>query len=322
MFEISLNVNQSNQRLDKVLKKVLREAPPSFIYKQLRKKNITLNRQKALGNEITVYGDTVQFYLSQETYDKMRGLGSAAGALRVDSLDVTFPEIPILYEDSDVCIFVKPAGILSQKAVDTDFSINEWVIWHAKEIGLISDSVFETFKPSVCNRLDRNTGGIMAAGLSMKGLQVLSELFRERDLEKYYYAMVRGRLTEKKLVTAWLLKDEQLNRVKIYQDEVPGSRLIRTEYEPVALYEDRTLLRVHLLTGRSHQIRAHLSAIGYPIIGDPKYGDPAVNMDYGLFRQCLYAYYLRFPECELPGISGKTFQTEVPADWPLGPAEV
>jgi len=319
MFEISLNVNQSNQRLDKVLKKVLREAPPSFIYKQLRKKNITLNRQKALGNEITVYGDTVQFYLSQETYDKMRGVGNSAEA--APDLDVSFPEIRILYEDSDVCIFVKPAGILSQKAVDTDFSINEWVIWHAKERGIISDSDFETFKPSVCNRLDRNTEGIMAAGLSLKGLQVLSELFRNRDMEKYYYALVRGSLTEKKLVSAWLLKDERTNRVRIFQRETPGAKPIRTEYEPLALFGDRTLLLVHLLTGRSHQIRAHLSAVGYPILGDPKYGDAAMNMKYGLFRQCLCACYLRFPECDLPGISGKTFQTEVPEDWPLGPAE-
>jgi len=317
MFEINLNINQSNQRLDKVLKKILREAPPSFIYKQLRKKNITLNRQKALGNEITVCGDTVQFFLSRETYDKMRGVSPAAVPL-----DMSFPEIPILYEDNDVCIFVKPAGILSQKAVETDVSVNEWVIWHARERGLISDSAFETFKPSICNRLDRNTGGIMAAGLSLRGLQVLSRLFKDRSLEKYYYALVKGRLTEKKQVSAWLYKDERLNRVKIYQDEVAGAKYIRTEYEPVALFEDRTLLCVHLLTGRSHQIRAHLSAIGYPILGDPKYGDTAMNMNYGRFRQCLFAFYLRFPECELPGISGKSFQTEVPADWPLGPAEV
>ena len=140
MIEISLNTNQSNQRLDKVLKKVLREVPMSFIYKQLRKKNITLNRQKAVGNEITVYGDTVQFFFTQETYDKLRGLNST-----VEALSVSFPEIPILYEDNDVCIFIKPAGILSQKAVDSDFSVNEWVIWHAKERGLISDSDFETF---------------------------------------------------------------------------------------------------------------------------------------------------------------------------------
>jgi len=321
MIEISLNLNESNQRLDKVLKKVLKKAPPGFIYKQLRKKNITLNRQKALGNEITVYGDTVQFFLSQDTYDKMRGLSEQEEPSSA-ALDLSFPEIPILYEDNDVCIFVKPAGILSQKAVDSDFSVNEWVIWHAQERGLLSDSAFETFRPAVCNRLDRNTGGIMAAGLSMKGLQVLSELFRRRDLEKYYLALVKGRLDEKKEVSAWLYKDERLNRVKIYRERIAGGKPIRTEYEPLQFFEDRTLIRVHLLTGRSHQIRAHLSALGYPILGDPKYGDRAFNMNYGLFRQCLFAYYIRFPECDLPGISGKTFQTEVPKDWPLGPAEV
>ena len=301
-------------RLDKVLRKVLKNAPKSFIYKMLRKKNITLNHEKAYGSEITVFGDTIRMFFSDETYNKMRG-----EAPDVADLKPGFPEIPILYEDNDVLIFVKPAGILSQKAEGKDFSVNEWVLYHARERGITSNSEFETFKPSVCNRLDRNTSGIMAAGLSLRGLKTLSRIFRERELEKYYYALVAGRVEESRYEEGYLIKNEKTNQVRILKEQIPGSHLIKTSYTPVKWYDHKaTLLKVHLITGRSHQIRAHLRSLGHPIIGDPKYGDPRINVDFGVFNQCLHAYYLKFPECDLPGISGKEFETEVPKDWPHG----
>ncbi len=312
MIEITLSANQSNQRLDKVLKKLLKEAPDSFIYKMLRKKNITLNGVKAIGSEKTVAGDRLQFFLSDETFQKMRGSRET-----VISEAPSFPEIPIIYEDSDVCLFVKPVGILSQKALPTDYSVNEWVIYHAKEQGLISDSGFETFRPSVCNRLDRNTGGIMAAGLSEKGLQVLSGIFRDRSIHKFYYALVKGQITEEALIDGYLVKDEKTNRVRIYKKAVFDSKPIRTRYTPVKVMKDRTLLKVELLTGRSHQIRAHLSSCGHPILGDPKYGDIQWNMQNKRMSQCLFAFKVVFPECELPGISCRTFEEPVPSDWPL-----
>ncbi|MBR6322064.1 MAG: RluA family pseudouridine synthase [Lachnospiraceae bacterium] len=317
MIEITLGMNQSNQRLDKVLFKHLSAAPKSFVYKMLRKKNITLNGGKALGSEITVFGDSVQFYLSEETYEKMRGVKKVP-----DLSDISFPEIEILYEDDDVCIFVKPAGILSQKATQFDISVNEWVVVHARRSGLISDSDFESFRPSVVNRLDRNTSGIMCAGLSIRGLQELSAMFRGRTVEKYYYALVSGVISEKTDYRSWLWKDERTNKVRIYRNNLSGAQEIHTEAEPVCIYKDRTLLLVRLHTGKSHQIRAQLAAAGHPIIGDPKYGDPAVNRRYGLDQQCLHACRIVFPEgAGLPALSGKTIETEVPASWPLGTAE-
>ena len=316
MIEISLGIHQAGKRLDKVLKRHLKEAPDSFIYKMLRKKNITLNHEKAVGDEKTVAGDTVQFYLSQETYDKMRGGPEGQTA----DPDPTFPEIRVLYEDSDVCIFVKPPGILSQKARPEDFSINEWVIWHSVEAGIVSASDFESFRPSVVNRLDRNTGGIMCAGMSERGLQVLSELFRTRQVKKTYAALVRGKIEAEQDLTAYLLKDPYTNRVTIYNNHVKDSKEIRTVITPVKNFKDRTLVHVRLLSGRSHQIRAQLRHISHPILGDPKYGDPAFNMKYGILMQCLYAYRLEFPATVLSGISGKTFSVEVPEEWPLGPA--
>ncbi len=314
MFEISLSVNQSNQRLDRVLARYLKSAPKSFIYKMLRKKNITLNGEKAVGNEKTVAGDRIQFFFSQETYDKMRG-GDAA--IPVPNAD--FPEIPVLYEDSDVLIFVKPQGILSQKASANDFSVNEWVLFRAQEKGLYTISDYALFKPSVANRLDRNTGGIMCAGLSEPGLQALSEMFRVRSVQKYYLALVKGDVEEPKEICGYLLKDEKTNKVRIYQSPYPGAKEIRTAFTPVRRYGDRTLLFIDLLTGRSHQIRAHLSSLGHPILGDTKYGDNRFNIEYGRFRQCLFACRLTFPDpCALPQLSGRTFNAEVPEDWPLG----
>ena len=316
MIEISLGIHQAGRRLDKVLKKHLKAAPDSFIYRMLRKKNITLNHERAVGDERTVAGDTVQFYLSQETYDKMRGEQAA-----LPDAPTSFPEIPVLYEDSDVCIFVKPPGILSQKARPEDISVNEWVIWHSVEEGIVSASDFESFRPAVANRLDRNTGGIMCAGLSERGLMVLSEMFREHRIEKTYAALVRGRIEEERDLTAYLIKDPYTNSVTIYGNQVKDSKKIRTVVRPMKNFRDRTLLEVHLLSGRTHQIRAQLAHIGHPILGDPKYGDPAFNMKYGVLMQCLYAYRIEFKTCSLPGISGKSFEVEVPSEWPLGGAE-
>ena len=315
MIEISLGINQSGMRLDRFLSRYLKAAPKGFIYKMLRKKNITLNHERAVGDERTVAGDTVQFYLSQETFDKMRGNGSSS----IDP-EASLPDIRVLYEDSDVCIFVKPPGILSQKAQEKDFSINEWVVLHSVENGLYSASDFETFRPSIANRLDRNTGGIMCAGLSARGLRVLTEMFRERNVEKRYAALVKGRIEDPMDLRAYLLKDPYSNSVTIYQNQVKDSKLIHTKIAPAMIWSDRTLLDVELLTGRSHQIRAQLADIGHPILGDPKYGDPTFNMRYGILTQCLYAYRLKFGECVLPEISGREFVVEVPPEWPLGTA--
>ena len=246
VIEITLGSNQSNQRLDKVLQRHLREAPPGFVYKMLRKKNITLNGEKALGNEQTVFGDTVQFFLSEETYLKMRGKEKPHNIE-----DISFPEIPVLYEDNDVCIFLKPAGILSQKATQYDVSVNEWVVLRARRNGIISDSDFESFRPSVVNRLDRNTSGIMCAGLSLRGLQVLSELFREHRIRKFYYALAAGRIEKPREFSSWLVKDRRTNKVRIYADNVHGAERIHTAVKPLRVYSDRTLLLVEIFTGKS-----------------------------------------------------------------------
>ena len=315
MVEITVSENQNEDRLMKVLRKNLKNAPEPFLYKMLRKRNITLNGKRAEGNERVSTGDRIQVYFSDETYQKMKGEAVAVPMKRVNS-----PKLRILYEDSDVLVFVKPQGMLSQKADPGDFSANDWVLQYAIDKGIISDSEFETFRPSVCNRLDRNTAGIMVAGLSINGLRELSEMFRDRSLKKYYYALVFGETAEKEDVKGYIIKDHGSNKVQVFSEPISrDAEKIHTEYERLYYDEERnmSLLRVHLYTGKCHQIRAHLSSLGHPILGDPKYGNPDFNLFYHKNKQCLLSYKLTFPECKLAGISGKTFELGIPRDWPI-----
>ena len=318
MTEKTITKNEDGRRLDSVLRKVLKDASDGFIYKALRKKSITLNGKKAEGSVRVREGDVVRFWFTDETVRQLSGESSSSGPA-----PEAVPALEILYEDEDVLLFVKPVGLLSQKAVSSDVSANDWVLCHAKEKGLISGSPFETFQPSICNRLDRNTGGIMAAGMSLMGLRVLSELFRDRTLSKKYYAIVLGEVSSQSILHGYLLKDASSNRVEIFDFPGPDRKEIRTGYQPVRYDSeiDLTLLKVKLFTGKTHQIRAHLSSIGHPILGDEKYGIPAVNLQFHRNRQCLFAYEMTFPECELEGVSGRTFKADIPKDWPVRPEE-
>ena len=320
MIEFTVTENLSEQRLDKVLKKILREAPDSFIYRMLREKNITLNKKRAEGSDRTKTGDVIRFYFSDETYRKMRGPEdrdtSASKSSRKSVIPAQLPSV--LFEDEDVLLFLKPPGLKSQKATPEDYSANDWVLERYSERTHTED---DGFRPSVVNRLDRNTGGIMAAGMSLRGLRILSELFRERGLKKYYYTIVKGEAAEEIKAFAWIRKEAGENLSRISFQEVSGSQPIETDWERL-LYDpvrDISLIDVDLVTGKRHQIRAHLSALGHPVLGDPKYGDPALNRKAGLSYQCLFCHKIVFPECALLGVSGKTFKAPVPAEWPLRP---
>ncbi|MBQ6542534.1 MAG: RluA family pseudouridine synthase [Lachnospiraceae bacterium] len=326
MIEFVVTENLSEQRLDKVLKKLLREAPDSFVYRMLREKNITLNKKRAEGSDRTKEGDVIRFYFSDETYRKMGGPLDTEGIKDTSQKTAVSASRPpkgtalpvVLCEDDDVLLFVKPFGLKSQKSSADDYSANDWVLSHYAKRK--SESV-DRFRPSIVNRLDRNTGGIMAAGMSARGLRVLSELFRSRALRKYYYTIVSGEAPESMQAFGWIRKASGENLSIVSKDEVPGSQPIETDwvrliYDPV---RDLSLLKVDLVTGKRHQIRAHLSALGYPVLGDPKYGDPVRNHRFGLSYQCLYCFRVEFPECELKGISGKSFSVPAPLEWPLRP---
>lgn len=310
MQEIRVSENEAGQRLDKLLAKFLKEAPKSFLYKMLRKKNITLNGKKATGQEKLVKGDSVKLFLADETIEKFAG--------KAEKVNYPTTKLNIVYEDQHILLINKPVGMLSQKAKETDVSAVEYVIGYLLSTGSLKEDDLKTFRPSVCNRLDRNTSGLLASGKSLTGLQVLSQLFKERDLKKYYLCLVKGRVTKAERIKGYLYKDEKMNKVRILEHEVPGSSRIETEYKPLRSNGKLSLLEVHLITGKTHQIRSHLSSIGHPIIGDYKYGDQEVNdgfkKKYHVSSQLLHAYRLEFPQMEgtLSYLSGKIFYADVP----------
>ena len=306
---ITVHKQEEGQRLVKLLGAYLKEAPNSFFYKMLRKKNITLNGKKADGTEKLKCGDEIRLFLSDETYEKFAGKVQPKEKFPMAKLN-------IVYEDSNVIFINKPAGMLSQKSVPSDVSLNEYLLGYLEKSGQWKQEESKAFRPSVCNRLDRNTSGMVICGKSMAGLQQMAALLKDRSLHKYYLCLVKGVMTESQHLEGYLLKDENSNQVKIFQKETEGAAHIITEYEPLYTDGEATLLKVTLVTGKSHQIRAHLSSIGHPIIGDPKYGERKVNAffreTHGIKNQMLHAWKLTFPELAEPldNLSEKSFEAE------------
>lgn len=299
MKELVIGKQDANQRLDKYLRKIFAGASAGFLYKMLRKKNITCNGKRAQGKEILGEGDTVQVFFSDETYEKLRGMAqNVAQFAHLCAVDCS--DLVVVYEDNLFLAANKPAGILSQKAKGTDVSMNEKILSYLIRQGCVTRESFSLFHPSVANRLDRNTTGLILAGKTLPGQQYLSGMLKDRSLWKEYHCIVAGELRRPRKLRGYLWKDERKNRVTLLAAERPGAKYIETEYRPLAHGEGGTLLSVHLITGRSHQIRAHLASINHPVIGDLKYGDFNLNRKYDkLFHvkyQLLHAYRMVLPD--------------------------
>ena len=322
MREIVISKNEAGQRLNKLVMKYLNKAPSSFVYRMIRKKNIKLNGGKAVGNEIVYVGDVIQLYLADDTIDSFRDTdvkvttGNAQKKFK--------PEV--IYHDHNILIVNKPAGVLSQKAAKDDYSVNESVIDYLLDNGFITTTQLRTFKPSICNRLDRNTSGLVLCGVSLMGSQELSRIIRERNVDKYYYTIVKGNMRDTQDVTAYLVKDERKNMV-IIRDSVEEVKKasgknefekIHTIFEPIRTNGKYTELKVNLITGKTHQIRAQLQYMGYPVVGDQKYGDRETNIyfrqTYRLRNQLLHCGEVEFTNVTggLDYLTGKTFSAFKP----------
>ena len=318
MQSFQIGSDEAGQRLDKFLRRILPGAGNGFLYKMLRKKNIVLNHKKAEGKEILTAGDTVSLFFSEDTFQLLSGPGDREDVSSYLQAYRNIKGVEILFQDENVLIVNKPAGVLSQKAREDQSSLNEWMIGCLLEQKKLSPETFKGFHPSVLNRLDRNTSGLVLCGISLKGSQLFSRLIRERDIRKYYLTIVKGVLRQKAHITGFLKKDKKTNRVFIRKEEIPGASPIETAYTPLKDNGEFTLLEVELITGKSHQIRAHLASEGHPVLGDEKYGDSAFNQKYraklGVRGQLLHAYLLEFPEQPaLLSLSGKSVFAPLPA---------
>ena len=314
---------QSGQQLDNYLKKLLPQAGTGFLYKMLRKKNITLNGKKAEGSELLRKGDEVKFFFSEETFLKFTGSQEQAEIKTKEYLKAyqKLKGIEVLYEDAHILVLNKPAGILSQKAAPEDSSLNEWMLGYLLQENPSLEKEISSFKPSVCNRLDINTSGIVLCGKSLPGLQYLSQCIKERSVQKFYRTVCTGCLDKGERISGYLKKDEKQNQVQIMEEKPDGedASYIETAYQPILSTNRYTLLEVELITGKTHQIRAHLANIGHPLIGDTKYGEQDCNCymqsTFGLRHQLLHAYRVVFPETENPAgaaLSGKTITAPLP----------
>ena len=313
MQELHVTVKEAGQRLDKLLAKFLNQAPKSFLYKMMRKKNIVLNGKKCTGNEKLKQGDSIKLFFSDETIEKF-----SAGTY-VTPKKEKINMLPIIYEDEQVLLMNKPVGVLSQKAKDSDVSAVEILINYLIETNQLSKEQFRTFHPSICNRLDRNTSGILVAGKTLPALQEMNRFFKERTIAKYYRCLVKGRVIKNEdYIKGYLVKDQKTNKVSITKKKTEEGVPIETEYCVIQSNDEVSLLEVHLITGKTHQIRAHLASIGHPIIGDYKYGDKQINemyrQEYGLKSQLLHAYRLEMPSSDgsLAYLNDKKFVAELP----------
>lgn len=329
MQKFVITKQEAGWRFDKYLKKLLPQAGSGFLYKMLRKKNITLNERKAAGNEVIAVGDSVELFFSEETFLKFSGRSAEQSYRRAFR---ELKDISVVYEDGNILVLNKPAGVLSQKAERDDISLNEWMIGYLLEKGEMTEEGLSRFRPSVCNRLDRNTSGLVLCGKSVRGSQFLSEILRDRSLHKYYVTYAQGRIEREIALDGYLRKEEEENRSEIIGTEAYRSlvaekpevsreyKRIETVIKPLAYLRERdcTELEILLVTGKSHQIRAHLAGIGHPVFGDRKYGwKPAKKDGMELKHQLLHAYRVEFPEeeGEFAYLSGKCLTAPKPEWW-------
>lgn len=301
MREFIIDELEAKQRFDKYLLKLLKKAGKGYIYKMLRKRSITLNGKKVEGNIILNKGDVVRLFMKDETIEEFMGLAAIDSPEMSEykkAYEALKKRLAIVYEDKNVLIINKPAGVLAQKAEAKDFSCNEWLIGYLLETKAITPEQLHTFKPSICNRLDKYTSGLMICGKTLLGTQTMSELIRDRRVRKYYRTIVKGSFTDKLHVKGYLTRDFKTNKVYVSEKELPESEPIETRFFPLKASEKFSYVEVELITGKHHQIRAHVASIGHPILGDYKYGDMRFNEFTKIKHQFLHAYRLEFPKME------------------------
>lgn len=289
MTEITIKKNDAGQRADRFLAKAYPNLKAALICKLMRKKRIKINGAKAEPNVILKEGDVLRFYLSDELLAKEPIKG------KVDFRDVS-PEINVIYEDENILLVDKPVGLVVHEDNDNsaDTLINR-VLSYLYQKGEYDPECENSFVPALVNRIDRNTSGIVIAAKNAEALRVLNQKVRDREIQKLYLCEVIGTpKPDRAVLTAYLKKLSDENRVIISDSRQAGYLTIKTKYRVLESNGELSLVEVDLLTGRTHQIRAHFAHIGHPLLGDGKYGDNAINKRYHAKTQALCSYRLVF----------------------------
>lgn len=307
--EILIDKNESEQRLDRFIKKYLAKAPGGFVYKMIRKKNITVNNSRANPETTIKEGDTVQLYLSDETIDKFIA----------EKQPIRSNLIPnIIFEDKNIILMNKPVGLLSHGTKEEfEENIVDSMISYLIQTGDYVPRIEKTFTPAICNRLDRNTSGIIIGAKNYQSLKAINKAIKESKIRRLYKTIVKGEIKDEITAEGYLIKDEEKNIVRIYEEDYEDSKKIITTIKPLKTNKGYSLLEIELITGRTHQIRGHLASLGYPIIGDRKYGNRVTNnkfnQEYDLDNQWLHGYKVEFQglDEELEYLNQKVFISEV-----------
>ena len=288
MKEFQIKKNDAGQRLDKFLTKAVKGLPMSLMYKYIRTKKIKVNRARTEQKYVLQEGDIVQLFIKDEFFDSPEKDNSALANIT--------PKLTIVYEDDNIILCNKRPGVLVH---EDDEAKDNTLIMHIKaylyQKGEYDPENEQSFAPALCNRIDRNTGGIVIGAKNAEALRVMNEKIKNDEISKFYYCVVHGKMPKKSdTLTGFLLKDSDKNQVKIFEKQVKGSKNIITKYKVVSEKNGMSLLEIELVTGRTHQIRAHMSYIGHPLLGDGKYGINKDDRAKGYKYQALYAYRLRF----------------------------
>lgn len=310
MIKITIEQNDANQRLDRFLRKYLNDAPLSYIYKCIRK-DVKINGKHGKEDSILEEGDELTLYIPDQDIRKFRSKKKISKAKK---------QFKIAYEDENILIAEKPFGLLTHgDSHEKKNTLSNQVIDYLIQQGDYNPRIEKTFTPAPANRLDRNTTGLVLFGKTADSLRTLNHLFRERDaISKYYITIVKGSLKDELVLKDKLIKDNERNKVEILPQDNDSGRSITTIVRPLKTGKSYSLVEAELITGRTHQIRAHLKSAGYPLIGDSKYGIKDVNRmvseKFGLNTQLLHAYRVSFGNVEgsLSYLSGMEFRSKIP----------
>ncbi|SKA90668.1 23S rRNA pseudouridine955/2504/2580 synthase [Caloramator quimbayensis] len=307
MKEIVIRENEAGQRLDRFLRKYLLNMSLGNIYKAIRKKEITVNGNKSSEKYILSEGDIIKFNFKIEVNKEDK---------KLRFIDIDY-EIDTAYEDENILVAVKGADTLVHPDEGKELTLTDAVLAYLYDKGEYNPEKEVTFSPSPCNRLDRNTSGLVIFAKNYETLKAVNEMIRDGKIKKYYSAIVKGRIAEG-IYKAYILKDSKTNKSYVSKDYIKDSKEIETRIINIESVGQFSHIDIDLITGRSHQIRAHLSHLGNPILGDPKYGDKKLNSfflnKYGLTNQLLIAYKLIFTDCpnNLKYLEGKTIVMPLP----------